>query len=66
MATTYADSDADSAVASVNNPTNVTFEMKYITQYVPVVTLSAEDINKLLEQLTTGYKLLNWININQK
>ena len=66
MATTYADSDADSAVASVNNPTNVTFEMKYITQYVPVVTLSAEDINKLLEQLKTGSKLLNWININQK
>ena len=66
METTYADSDADSAVASVNNPTNVTFEMKYITQYVPVVTLSAEDINKLLEQLKTGSKLLNWININQK
>ena len=31
MATKYADSDADSAVASVNNPTNATFEMKYTT-----------------------------------
>ena len=66
MATKYADSDADSAVASVHNPTNATFEMKYITQYVRLVTLSAEDINKLLEQLKTGSKLLNWININQK
>ena len=41
---------------AVNNPTNVTFKIADTKFYVPVVTLSAEDDNKLLEQLKTGFK----------
>ena len=44
-ATREADPDADPAVAGINNPTNV-----------PVVTLSAEFDNNLLEQLKRGFK----------
>ena len=59
-----ADPDADPAVASVNNPTNgsvnnptnATFKITDKKLYVPVVTLSTEDENKLLEQLETGFK----------
>ena len=46
-ATRDADPDADSAVAVVNNPTNATFKIKYTKLYVPLVTLSTEDDNKL-------------------
>ena len=49
-ATRDADPDADPAVARINNPTNATFKIK------------AEDDNKLLEQLKTGFKK----TINQK
>ena len=48
--------DADPAVAGINNPTDATFTLKDIKLYVPVVTLSAENDNKLLEQLKTGFK----------
>ena len=34
-------------------PTNATFKIKNTKLYVPVVTLSAENDNKLLEQLKT-------------
>ena len=55
-ATGAADPDADPAVAGINNPTNVTFKIKDTKLYVPVVSLSAENDNKLLEQLKTGFK----------
>ena len=42
------------AVNAINNPTNVTFEIKDTKLYVPVVTLSLENYNKPLEQLKTG------------
>ena len=48
--------DADPAVAGIKNPTGVTFKIKDTKLYVPVVTLSTENDNKLLEQLKTGYK----------
>ena len=39
-----------------DSPTNATFKMKDGKLYVPVVTLSVENDNKLLEQLKTGFK----------
>ena len=39
-----------------NSPTNATFKITDCKLYVPVVTLSAEYDNKLLEQLKTGFK----------
>ena len=44
------------AVDGIDNPTNVTFKITDTRLYVPVVTLSAENDNKLLEQLKTGFK----------
>ena len=55
-ATREADPDADPAVDEINNPTNATFKIKDTKLYVPVVTLSAENDNKLLRQLKTGFK----------
>ena len=55
-ATREADPDADPAVAGINNPTNATFKVTDCKLYVPVVTLSAENDNKHLEQLKTGFK----------
>ena len=54
--TRNADPDADPAVAGINNPTNAVFKITDCKLYVPVVTLSAENDNKLLEQLQTGFK----------
>ena len=51
-----ADPDADPTVAGINNPTNAVFKITDCKLYVPVVTLSAENDNKLLEQLKTGFK----------
>ena len=44
------------AVARINNPTGATFKIKDTKLYIPVVTLSTQDDNKLLEQLKTGFK----------
>ena len=55
-ATREADPDANSALAGIKNPTNPSFERKDTRLYVPVVTLSAENHNKLLEQLKIGVK----------
>ena len=55
-ATRDVDPDADPAGAAVNNPTNATFKITDTKLYVPAVTLSTEDDNKLLEQLKTGFK----------
>ena len=51
-----ADHDADPAVDGINNRTNAVFKRIDCKLYVPVVTLSAEYDNKLLEQLKTGFK----------
>ena len=55
-ATTDDDPDADPAVDKINNPTNATFKITDYKSYVSVVSLSAENDNKLLEQLKTGFK----------
>ena len=39
----------------INNPTNAFFEITNCKLYEPVVTLSVENDNKLLEQLKTGF-----------
>ena len=39
-----------------DSPTNATFKITDCKLYVPVVTLSAEKNNKLLEQLKAGFK----------
>ena len=39
-----------------DSPTNAVFKITDCKLYVPVVTLSAENDNKLLEQLKTGFK----------
>ena len=45
----------------INAPTNVTFEITDPKLYVPAVTLSTKDDNKLLEQLKTGFKItIKW------
>ena len=48
--------EGNPAVAAVNNPTNATFKIIYKNLYVPVVTLSTENDNNLLEQIKTGFK----------
>ena len=55
-ATRDADLDADLAVAAVTNPKIATFKITDTKLDVPVVTLSTENDNKLLEQLKTGFK----------
>ena len=47
-----------------DSPTNATFKITDCKLYVPGVTLLAENDNKLLEQLKTGFK--RTINIDQK
>ena len=51
-----ADPDADPAVAGINNPTGASLKITDCKFYVPAITLSAENDNKLLEQLKTGFK----------
>ena len=52
----HADPDANPEVVTVNNPTNATFEITDTSLYVPVVALSTEDHNKLLDYLKRGFK----------
>ena len=40
----------------INAPTGAAFRIKDCKLYVPVITLSAENDNKLLDQLKTGFK----------
>ena len=42
--------------AVINSPTDAKFEITDCKLYVPVVTLSAENDNKLLEQLKSGFR----------
>ena len=46
----------DAVAAQRGNPTNVIFKITDTKLYVPVVTLSTEDDDKLLEQLKLGFK----------
>ena len=65
--TREADRDADPAVAGINCPTNAIFKITDCKLYVPVVTLSADNDNKLLEQLRKDLKeQLNRTNIDAK
>ena len=48
--------DADPAVVVVNNPANATFKITDTKLYVPVVILSIEDDNKLLDQKKARFK----------
>ena len=51
-----ANPNADPAVVEINNPIGATLKIKETKLYVPVVSLSTENDNKLLEQLKTGFK----------
>ena len=44
------------SAAAINSPTDAKFEITDCKLYVPVVTLSAENDNKLLEQLKSGFR----------
>ena len=47
--------------ATINSPTDAKFEITDCKLYVPIVTLSAENDNKLLEQLKSGFRrTLKW------
>ena len=44
------------ARSTINAPTGETFKITDTKLYIPVVTLSTQDDNKLLQQLKTGFK----------
>ena len=48
---TTRNADHNPGVSEIGNPTNATFTIKDTKLYVPVVTLSTEHDDKLLEQL---------------
>ena len=54
--------DPPAAAASrINSPTHAKFEITDCKLYVPVVTLSAENDNKVLEQLKSGFRItIKW------
>ena len=55
------------AAKKADSPTNATFTIIDTKLYVPVVTLSTQDDNKLLEQLKTGFKrTIKWIKYRSK
>ena len=63
-ATREANPDANPVVLGINNPT---FKITHTKLYAPVVTLSAENDNKLLDQLKQDLKEQpNGISIDQK
>ena len=48
-------------IATVNPNQNATFAITDTKLYVPVVTLSTQENNKFLQQLTSGFKrVINW------
>ena len=50
------DANSNHPVPEIRAREGALFEVKDTKLYVPVVTLSTEDENKLLEQLKTGFK----------
>ena len=59
MATKNADTTADPPIQATNAPTGATFKITDSKLYVPVVSLSAENNSKLLEELKAGLKQNN-------
>ena len=50
-----------------DSPTNATFKMTDCKLYVPVITLSAQNHNELLQQLKTGFKrTIKWNKYRSK
>ena len=61
MATMAAVPAADVSVVEIRAPKGATFEITDTKLYVPVVALSAQVDNKLLEQLNAGFKrIIKW------
>ena len=59
--------DAQGDNPAIAAPTSAAFKIKDTKLYVPVVTLSAENDNKLLEQLKTGFKrTVKWNKFRSK
>ena len=55
------DLQPDPPIAAIESATDTIFEITDCKLYVPVVTLSAENDNKLLEQLKSGFRRsINW------
>ena len=52
----YRKTNAETALVRFYNSTSATFTITDIKLYVPVVTISTENDNKLSEQLKTGFK----------
>ena len=50
------DLQPDPPIATIESPTDAKLEITDCKLYFPVVTLSAENYNKLLEQLKSGFK----------
>ena len=50
------EADITTAVVRINNPTNAILKINDCKLYVPTVTLSSEEDNKLLDQLKSGFK----------
>ena len=55
-ATRDANLNTNPAVTAIDNPTNVTLEIKDMKLYVSAVTLSIENDKQFLEQLRTEFK----------
>ena len=53
-----ADPNANPTIAAINNATNAIFKITDTKLQIPVVTLSTEDDNRLLDQLKLGLKEL--------
>ena len=55
-ATREANRDANPVIFGINNARNAVFKITDSKLYVPVVTLSSVEDNKLLDQLKPGFK----------
>ena len=56
--------EGDNPAVFDDSPTGATFKITDTKLYVPVVTLSTQDYNKLLEQSKTGFKITVKWNTN--
>ena len=55
------DPQPDPPIAANESPTDAKFEITGCKLYIPVVTLSAENDSKLLEQLKSGFRItIKW------
>ena len=62
-----ANPDVNPAIATVNNPSYVTFKITDTKLYVPVITLSTKYHNNFLEQLKPGFKrTIKWNKYRSK